>query len=339
MKSILITGGCGFIGSNFLRSIVSVRKYSHIVNLDCLTYAASFENLRDVENDSNYVHVKGDICDKILVNELFKKYHFNHVVHLAAESHVDRSVSNTTDFLSTNILGTQVLLEAARSVGVEKFIHISTDEVYGSRSTGFFDESDALRPSNFYSASKAAGDQIAHLYSTMYKMPIIVIRSGNCYGEFQYPEKLVPLAITNILLNQQIPLHGNGEHIRSWVHVSDFCRAVSILLESENFDGVYNISGQQLSNLEVVQTICSEMGKSVSDIIRHVNDRPNADHRYAPCGDRILKNHNFKADSDFANTVPSLIKSYVRNEGWWKNIRQSSAFKENYSKQAAGLWY
>lgn len=332
---ILVTGGAGFIGSNFIRCLFRMDVNSQVLNLDKLTYAGNLENLQDVENHPNYAFVRGDIADKLFVDELFKKHGFQAVVNFAAESHVDRSIMDASPFIRTNIKGTQVLLDAARKYGIEKYIQVSTDEVYGSLGLADppFTEENSLRPNSPYAASKAAADLLCRAYFRTYGLPVSTTRCSNNYGPYQFPEKFIPLCITNALEDKQIPVYGSGLNIRDWIHVEDHCRALFMVLQNGEPGEVYNIgAGQEKTNLTMVKTILNNMQKELS-LITYVKDRPGHDLRYAINSTKITKLLKWQPAVDFNRGLNSLIQWYGQNRSWWERIK--SGDYQSYSRQ----WY
>jgi dTDP-glucose 4,6-dehydratase len=272
MKNLLVTGGCGFIGSNFIRLMLEKYPDIKIINLDKLTYAGNPDNLKDVEDNPNYAFVKGDICDPGIVRAAMKKA--DTVVHFAAESHVDRSIEDGSVFVRTNVLGTNTLLQAAHEQGIKRFLHVSTDEVYGSIATGSFRETDILTPSSPYSASKAASDLLALSYHTTHKFPVMVTRCTNNYGPCQFPEKLIPLFVTNLLQGKKVPVYGSGLNVRDWIYVLDHCKAIDFVLDNGNEGEIYNIGGgAERTNLEITGSILKLLDKG-DDMIKYVRDRP-----------------------------------------------------------------
>ncbi|HBH3677468.1 TPA: dTDP-glucose 4,6-dehydratase, partial [Clostridioides difficile] len=285
MKKILITGGAGFIGSNFIHYMLNKYVDYFIVNLDLLTYAGNLETLIEIQDNSNYKFVKGDISNREQVYKLFEEERFDIVVNFAAESHVDRSVENPDLFIKTNIIGTQVLLDASIKYGVKRYHQISTDEVYGDlpidRKDLFFTEQSSINPSSPYSASKASADLLVNSYYRTYGLLTTISRCSNNYGPYHFPEKLIPLMILNALENKQLPVYGNGENVRDWLHVYDHCTAIDLIIHKGNIGEIYNIGGHnERSNLEVVKMILNLLGKS-EELISYVNDRPGHDLRYA----------------------------------------------------------
>lgn len=346
-KNALVTGGAGFIGSNFIRHYYQNHPTSRVVNLDLLTYAGNVQNLADLQaqdsrlplDDQRYRFVQGDICDEALLERLFNEHHFDLVVHFAAESHVDRSIFNMSDFVRTNIVGTRTLVEAGRRHGVQRFINISTDELYGSIKDGYATEEWLLMPSNPYSASKAGADLLVQAYIRTHDFPAVIIRGSNNYGPYQYPEKLIPLAITNLLEGKKIPVHGYGIHVRSWLNVHDFCRAIDTIAHGQPKQMIYNVAGEEKTNHDVLELIARSLGKKFQDHRFHVNDRPGADHRYAVNGSRL--EHEFgwqRIHEPFAKQIEGVVQWYIDNDDWWRAIRVKQGFVEHYERQSKGQW-
>ncbi len=329
MARYLVTGGAGFIGSNFIHYLLE--KYSDImvINLDKLTYAGNLDNLKELEGKSNYQFVKGDICDRQVVDRLMAGC--DYVINFAAESHVDRSIGAPDDFIRTDIFGTFVLLESARQHGIRKFIQISTDEVYGSIEKGSFTERDALMPSSPYSASKAGADRLAYSYFVTYRVPVIVTRCSNNFGPYQYPEKLIPLFVTNAIENKQLPLYGDGKNVRDWIFVRDHCAAIDFVL-TYGVDGeVYNIGGgNERNNLEITNFILQHLGKS-TDLIKYVTDRPGHDRRYAVDCSKLTA-LGWRPAFSFEEALGRTIDWYVHNRWWWEKIK-SGEYLEYYQRQ------
>jgi dTDP-glucose 4,6-dehydratase len=326
---ILVTGGSGFIGSNFVRHVLTAHPEDSVVNLDKLTYAGNPENLRDVERDPRYRFVKGDICDASLVADLMAGV--DAVVHMAAETHVDRSNAGADDFLRTNVSGTHTLLEAARQSKVGRFLAVSTDEVYGSIANGAARESDRLNPSNPYSASKAGGDLLARAYCLTHRLPVVITRSSNNYGPYQYPEKVIPLFVTNALEDRPLPLYGDGKNVRDWLYVLDNCAAIDLVLRKGQDGEIYNIGGSnEVENITLTRTILHLLGKPETFITR-VADRPGHDRRYALDSGKVhdlgwAPAHSFEA------ALRATVDWYRTHEAWWKPIK-SGAFKAYYASQ------
>ncbi|MCC0657942.1 dTDP-glucose 4,6-dehydratase [Clostridioides sp. ES-S-0123-01] len=324
MKKILITGGAGFIGSNFVHYMINKYLDYSIVNLDLLTYAGNLETLKEVQDKPNYKFVRGDISDREHVYKLFEEEKFDIVVNFAAESHVDRSVENPQLFIQTNIIGTQVLLDACRKYGIKRYHQVSTDEVYGDlpidRRDLFFTEKSAINPSSPYSASKTAADLLVNSYYRTYGLPTTISRCSNNYGPYHFPEKLIPLMILNAFEDKQLPVYGNGENIRDWLHVYDHCTAVDLIIHKGKIGEVYNIGGHnERSNIEVVKTILNILGKS-EDLISYVNDRPGHDLRYAIDPSKIENELGWKAKYDFDSGIKETVKWYIEHEYWWKSV-------------------
>ena len=322
---ILVTGGCGFIGANFIHLVLEKYKDVRVLNLDKLTYCGNQENLQDVANDERYSFVEGDICDENLVNDLVSDADV--VVNFAAETHVDRSIKYPNDFLMTNVFGVKTLLEAAKNKGISKFIQIGTDEVYGSVSEGLSKEEDPLKPNSPYSATKAAGDLLALSYYTTYDFPVIVVRSSNNFGPYQYPEKMVPLFVTNLVCGKKVPVYGDGANVRDWLFVKDNCRAIDAVLRSGRPGEVYNIGGgNHLSNMVMTKSILDVMGKDESSI-EYVNDRPGHDRRYALDSSKVEK-LGWSPEKDFASNLKETVEWYKQNEDWWKSLKEKAEIIE-----------
>ena len=319
---LLVTGGAGFIGSNFIRYMLGQHQDIQIVNLDKLTYAGNLENLEDVAWHPHYRFIKGDICDRRVVDELLSEG-FDAIVNFAAESHVDRSIQDAQIFMETNVLGTQFLLEAARRHQVERFIHISTDEVYGSLGpTGRFTEETPLAPNSPYAASKAAADLLVRAYHRTYKLPVIITRCSNNYGPYQFPEKLIPLFITNALEEKPLPLYGDGYYIRDWLYVEDHCRGLELILQGGRPGGVYNIGGNcERNNLDIAKTILRELGRPES-LITFVNDRPGHDRRYANDCSKVKRELGWDPTHTLPSGMKETIRWYCNNENWWRRIKR-----------------
>lgn len=325
---ILVTGGAGFIGSNFIHLILKRRTDVEVINLDKLTYAGNLANLKDVENDRRYRFIKGDICDTAVVQEAMAGC--DAVVNFAAETHVDRSIHDPSGFLRTDIFGVQVLLEEARRVGVSRFIQISTDEVYGSIPAGEFKEIDPLNPSSPYSASKAGGELLARAYWVTYGMPVIVTRAANNIGPYQYPEKVVPLFVTNALEDKELPIYGDGLQVRDYMHVHDHCTALNLLLDIGQPGEIYNVgAGNELPNIEMAKLMLAELGKPLS-LLKHVADRPGHDRRYAVDSSK-LRALGWQPEYDAVHALRNTIRWYVDNPWWWEPIK-SGEFREYYER-------
>ena len=330
MTNILVTGGAGFIGSNFVRYMVNKYSDYHIINLDALTYCGNLENLKDIEDKDNYTFCKGDIRDKSVVDDLVKKS--DYVINFAAESHVDRSITDPEIFIKSNVLGTQVLLNAAKEYGVEKYIQISTDEVYGTLgSTGFFTETTSLQPNSPYSASKAGGDLITRAYFETFDLPINITRCSNNYGPYQFPEKLIPLMISNALEDIKLPIYGDGKNIRDWLHVKDHCTAIDLVLHQGKVGEVYNIGGNnEKQNIEIVKLILDELNKDES-LIEFVTDRLGHDRRYAIDSSKIQNELGWSPHYTFEVGIKETIRWYLDNQDWTNQVK-SGQYQEYYEK-------
>ena len=318
---ILVTGGAGFIGSNFIRLVLNKYPECEIVNLDKLTYAADLDNLKDIEKNPNYKFVKGDICDKDIVANLVKDTDV--IFNFAAETHVDRSIVNATSFIMSDVFGTYTLLETARNSGIKKFIHIGTDEVYGSIHNGSFIEADRLNPTNPYSASKAGADMIAMSFSQTYGLPITIARSTNNFGPYQHPEKLIPKMIINAISNKKLPVYGSGKNVREWLFVEDNCNALYLLLKKGKTGEIYNISaGNEKTNIEITKLIVEYLGKG-KNLIKFVNDRPGHDFRYSISSKKIRK-LGWKPLNIFEESLRKTISWYRTNDWWWEKKPSSN---------------
>ena len=327
-KHILVTGGCGFIGSNFVRYMLAQHPY-HVLNFDKLTYAGNPENLQDIEQNRRDTFIKGDIAK---VSDLEKAFELpvEMVINFAAESHVDRSIFDPDTFIRTNINGTFQLLEMAKRKQIEKFVQISTDEVYGSLGEeGKFRENTPLAPNSPYSASKASADVLAMSYYKTYEMPVLITRCSNNYGPYQFPEKLIPLMITNALQDIELPVYGDGLNIRDWIHVKDHCEAIDVVLHKGIVGNVYNIGGEnERTNIEIVKTILHALGKS-DKLIKYVKDRPGHDRRYAIDSTKLKRELGFSPKIDFTEGMKETVRWYQDKRTWWERIK-SGAYLEYY---------
>jgi len=334
MTRYLVTGGAGFIGSNFIHYLL--QKYGktvEIINLDKLTYAGNLDNLKDVADQPNYRFVKGDICDTKIVDEI--AHHADIIVNFAAESHVDRSIGAPDDFIKTDIYGAFVLLEAARKHGIKKFVQISTDEVYGSILDGSFKETDVLEPSSPYSASKAGADRLAYSYFVTYGLPVIITRCSNNYGPFQYPEKLIPLFVTNALDDKSLPIYGDGKNVRDWIYVMDHCDAIDFLLTKGQNGQVYNIgAGNERTNLDITDCILRTLDKPKT-LMTFVPDRLGHDRRYSVDTTKLRK-LGWSPKHRFDEAIAFTIRWYQDNRWWWERLKSGEYlefYKKNYRRE------
>ena len=347
MKKCLVTGGCGFIGSNYIRTVLDREEDLHVVNLDKLTYAGNIQNLNGISSN-NLTIVKGDICDVDLINSLFETHQFDTVVHFAAESHVDRSIEGPAEFIQTNVVGTLNLLEQSR-IFINKsnnenfrFLHVSTDEVYGSLGDdGKFLETTPYDPSSPYSASKAGSDHLVRAWNRTFGLPTLITNCSNNYGSYQFPEKLVPLMIINCLQGNPLPVYGKGENVRDWLFVGDHCDAIHTVLARGEMGETYNIGGNnEIKNIDVVTIICSlldeisprENGSSYSDLITFVKDRPGHDFRYAIDAGKIRNDLGWSPNESFETGIRKTIHWYLDNQNWWKSIQDN-----NYRQERLGV--
>jgi dTDP-glucose 4,6-dehydratase len=319
-QRILVTGGCGFIGGNFIRHLLSASDYD-ITNIDKLTYAGNLENLKDLEGNPRYTFVKGDIGARDDLDGVFET-EIDGIVNFAAESHVDRSIINPDDFVNTNIHGTYLLLEQARKRGVRRFLQVSTDEVYGSLGTnGKFREETPLAPNSPYSASKASADLLALAYHRTFGTPVMITRCSNNYGPYQFPEKLIPLLISNALEGIELPIYGDGLNVRDWIHVTDHCAAIALVLQKGIAGNVYNVGAEnEKTNLEIVERILESLGKPRS-LITYVKDRPGHDRRYAIDNTKIRTELGFRVAVPFETGIEETVRWYVENRPWWERIK------------------
>jgi len=328
---LLVTGGAGFIGSNFIRYLHSKYPAYEVINLDTLTYAGNLENLADISGERFYRFVKGDIADVSLVRQVFTEG-IEVVVNFAAESHVDRSIEDASSFITTNITGTQILLEAARAHQVKRFIQISTDEVYGSLGPqGLFTEHSPLSPNSPYSASKAGADHLVRAYYETFRLPVMITRSSNNYGPYQFPEKFIPLFITNALVDEPLPLYGDGLNVRDWLQVEDNCAAIDLVLHRGKEGEIYNVGGNcEKTNLEVVKIILKELNKPES-LLRFVKDRPGHDRRYALDTAKIARELGWYPQRSFEEGIRHTVAWYRHHAGWWEKIK-SGEYRSYYQK-------
>ncbi|HDR8184629.1 TPA: dTDP-glucose 4,6-dehydratase [Bacillus thuringiensis] len=330
---VLVTGGAGFIGSNFVRYMVKKYPEYNLVNLDALTYAGNLENLKVIEGLPNYKFVKGDIADREFINRLFEEEKFDYVLNFAAESHVDRSITNPDIFIQTNIQGTQVLLDAAKNAQVKKYLQVSTDEVYGTLGdTGYFSEETPLASNSPYSSSKAGADLLVRAYHETFGLPVNITRCSNNYGPFHFPEKLIPLMIINALNNKQLPVYGDGLNVRDWLHVEDHCQAIDLVLHKGENGEVYNVGGNnERTNIEIVKTILKALDKPES-LIQYVTDRPGHDRRYAIDATKLREELGWSPKYNFDTGIEQTINWYLENQDWWENII-SGEYQEYFDNQ------
>ncbi len=331
-KRLFVTGGCGFIGSNFIRYALANRSDVHVLNFDKLTYAGNAENLADIESDERYSFVRGDIADRKAVSDALSD-DFDAVINFAAETHVDRSILDAGEFITTNVLGTQVLLEVARQTSVSRYVQISTDEVYGSLgSTGYFTEKTPLAPNSPYSASKAAADLIVRSYHHTFGLGVVITRCSNNFGPYQFPEKLIPLFVTNALADEKLPLYGDGLNVRDWIYVDDHSSAILAALERGTVGEVYNIGGgNERSNVEITRAILAALGKDGS-LIHFVKDRPGHDRRYAIDSQKARRDLGWKPLHSFGDALEATVRWYVDNPTWWQRVK-SGEYRDYYQKQ------
>ena len=328
--NILVTGGAGFIGSNFVHHIITQHPDDTVVTLDLLTYAGNRANLHDLMNHDRHHFVHGDINDRSLVGQLLAQHNITHIVNFAAESHVDRSIMAPEVFVQTNVLGTLSLLDAARAHGVIRYVQISTDEVYGSlNQTGYFTEETPLAPNSPYAASKASADLLVRSYYETYQLPVVTTRCSNNYGPYHFPEKLIPLMITNALKGQSLPIYGDGQHVRDWLHVFDHCRAIDLVMRHGRVGQVYNIGGHnERTNNEIVAAIVAHLQVSPS-LMTHVADRLGHDRRYAIDATKIHNELGWQPQYSFEQGLRDTIDWYVANEWWWQPLKDRAALTEN----------
>lgn len=329
---LLVTGGAGFIGSNFILYMIQQHPNYQIINMDALTYAGNLENLKSVQDHPNYSFVQADIADKPAVDAIFQQG-IDVVVNFAAESHVDRSILEPEIFVNTNVMGTQVLLDAAKKYGVTKFVQVSTDEVYGSLGeTGLFSETTPLAPNSPYSASKAGGDLLVRAYHETFGLPVNITRCSNNYGPYQFPEKLIPLIISRALNDESLPVYGDGLNIRDWLYVEDHCSAIDLVIHKGKIGEVYNIGGNnERTNVHIVKTILNELGKPES-LITYVTDRPGHDRRYGIDPTKIMNELGWKPKHNFETGIKETIQWYLSNKEWWTRI-QSGAYRDYITQQ------
>jgi len=322
LRTLLVTGGAGFIGSNFIHYMMDNYPGYRMINLDKLTYAGNLENLRDVEDKENYIFVKGDIADAGIVSDIFRDHNIDAVINFAAESHVDRSIEEPGVFIQTDVYGTFVLLEAARKNKCDMFMQISTDEVYGSIEDGSFKEGDPLLPNSPYSASKAGAEMIVRSFFKTYGTPVVITRTSNNFGPYQYPEKLIPLFVTNLIDDIRVPLYGDGMNVRDWIYVDDNCRALDIVLHRGKMGQIYNIgAGNEKPNVWITKKLIQLLGKT-EDMIMPVEDRLGHDRRYSVDCSRIKDELGWDTEYDFGEALEKTVAWYRENEEWWRPLKK-----------------
>ncbi|HUB27606.1 MAG TPA: dTDP-glucose 4,6-dehydratase [Tepidisphaeraceae bacterium] len=337
MRTILVTGAAGFIGSNFVRCLLGRGLEVRLIAYDKLTYAGNLTNLADFLGDKRLVFVKGDICDGGALNRIWDEHKITQVVNFAAESHVDRSILGSEPFIRTNVVGTQVLLDVSRAKGVEKYLQVSTDEVYGSlpedRPDLKFTEQTPLGPNSPYAASKAAADCLVRAYFHTFQMPVLTTRCANNYGPYHFPEKLIPLFVTNLIEGKQVPLYGDGKNIRDWLYVEDHCDAIWTVLERGRFGEVYNIGGNnEITNRNITETILREMGKPWDQFVKYVPDRPGHDRRYAIDAGKMRQELGWTPRHKFEDAIKTTIQWYLDHQDWWRAVK-SGEYMKYYQQQ------
>jgi dTDP-glucose 4,6-dehydratase len=332
---VVVTGGCGFIGSNFIRYFIKKHPHYKILNIDKLTYAGNLENLKGLEKKKNYSFIKTDICNALAMKKTFKKFHPDAVINFAAETHVDRSITSASPFIKTNFLGVGILLNLVLEFKIKKFLQISTDEVYGSVLRGSFKESSRLDPSSPYAASKAAADGLVMAYYKTHNLPVLITRSSNNYGPYQFPEKLIPLIITNALNNKKIPVYGDGKNVRDWLYTEDNCEAIDMVLHKGRIGEIYNIgSKNELTNIYVIKEILKYLNKKES-LITYVKDRPGHDRKYSLSMNKIKKQLGWQPKTSFAKGIKKTIQWYQKNKKWLESTQTGKYrkfYKQYYSK-------
>src|SRR5712691_8875541 len=338
-RTILVTGAAGFIGSNFVRMLLNRGERAKLIAYDKLTYAGNLANLSDLleKHPDQLVFVKGDICDQEMVEATWKEHGVTQVVHFAAESHVDRSIMGSGPFIQTNVVGTQVLLDVARNKGAEKFLQVSTDEVYGTlpedKPEIKFTEETPIQPNSPYSASKAAADCLVRSYFHTFHMPVLTTRCSNNYGPYQFPEKLIPLFVTNLIEGKKVPLYGDGMNVRDWLYVDDHCEAIWTVLNKGKFGEVYNIGGNnEITNRVITETLIREMGKRWDDCVTYVKDRPGHDRRYAIDAGKIKRELGWSPKYKFEEAIKTTIQWYKDHQDWWRSIK-SGEYLKYYERQ------
>lgn len=332
IKNILVTGGAGFIGSAFVRHMVEKYPDYNIIVIDKLTYAGNLDNLLPVDDEPNYRLERGDIAHEETVTRICKDLDIDTIVNFAAESHVDRSILDPHAFVHTDVVGTYILLETARKLGIKRFHHVSTDEVYGSIEEGFFKEGDPLEPNSPYSASKAGGEMMVRAYNVTYGIHTTVTRGSNTFGPYQYPEKVAPFFITEAIDDRPLPLYGDGMQVRDWLYVDDHCECIDLVLHKGTSGEIYNIGGEnEKHNIDVTRLILQCLDKPES-LIKHVEDRPGHDRRYALTNDKLREHFDWSPSTDFETAMKATVQWYVDNEWWWRKIK-SGEYLEYYQRQ------
>jgi len=339
MRTLLVTGGAGFIGSNFIRRLLGRGEQVKLVCYDKLTYAGNLANLAEFLNDSRLVFVKGDVCDSSQLGNVWDEHSIREVVHFAAESHVDRSILGSGPFIQTNVVGTQVLLDVAKAKGVEKYLQVSTDEVYGTlpedRPDLKFTEQTPMAPNSPYAASKAASDCLVRAYFHTFHMPVLITRCANNYGPYHFPEKLIPLFVTNLIEGKQVPLYGDGKNVRDWLYVEDHCDALWAVLNKGKFGEVYNVGGNnEITNRTITEVILKAMGRDWDKCVKYVQDRPGHDRRYAIDAGKIERELGWSPAHRFEDAIKTTIQWYHEHESWWRSIK-SGEYMKYYEQQYA----
>ena len=337
MRTILVTGAAGFIGSNFVRMLLKRDEDVKLVALDKLTYAGNLANLEDLFSDKRLAFVKADICDGVAMSEVFEKHGVREVVHFAAESHVDRSIMSSGPFIQTNVVGTQVLLDLAKAKNIDKYLQVSTDEVYGSlpedKPEIKFTEDTPLAPNSPYSASKAAADCLVRSYFHTFHMPVLITRCSNNYGPYHFPEKMIPLFVTNLIEGKKVPLYGDGMNIRDWLYVEDHCEAIWTVLNNGRPGEVYNVGGNnEIPNRRITEIILKEMGKNWDESVQYVKDRPGHDRRYAIDASKMKRELGWSPKHKFEEAIKTTIRWFSEHEKWWKSIK-SGEYLKYYERQ------
>ena len=337
MRTILVTGAAGFIGANFVRMLTERNEPARLIALDKLTYAGNLANIQNVIDNDRVIFIKGDICDADLMSQIWDQHKIREVVHFAAESHVDRSILGSGPFIQANVVGTQVLLDTARTKGIDRYLQVSTDEVYGTlpedRPDIKFTEETPLAPNSPYSASKAAADCLVRSYFHTFNLPVLTTRCSNNYGPYQFPEKLIPLFVTNLIENKKVPLYGDGLNVRDWLYVEDHCEAIWTVLNKGRPGEVYNIGGNtEIPNRKITETILNAMNKNWDESVQYVKDRPGHDRRYAIDASKIKNELGWSPRHSFEQAIQTTINWYLQNQTWWQSIK-SGEYLKYYTQQ------